>query len=259
MKTFKQFTEELSLFEQPTKKKPGVYGQVGGLELGTNPGKEQDVGYRIGRGFTGALKDLGPGLLGQLQGKDNAALQRQRARAQALTRLVTTGQLAKPGLDPKVQQQIDKNTRDRQTMNPTDYFGTGTTTRRGQGSRPLGSTTQRQGGAVNPTNANAPAPSRQASTAPAPRTAAKPFVKQTGDKAKDQATWTKANPAAAAAEKKRKASRNPLMDRTFGYQKGQGGSTLNKASDLAALQAKAKADTISRSPNAARINRRLGL
>lgn len=243
MKTFKQFTEELSLFEQPTKKKPGVYGQVGGLELGTNPGREQDVGYRIGRGLTGALRDLGPGLLGQLQGKDNAALQRQRARGQALTRLVTTGQLE----DPKVKSQIDKNTRARETMRPDDYFGTRVPPAQPERSRPAPGAVPGRGAATG-RGAGAPA-------APAP----KPFVKQTGDKAKDQATWAKENPAAVAAEKKRKASFNPLMQRTFGYQKGKGGSTLSKASDLADRQAKAKADTISRSPNAARINRRLGL
>jgi hypothetical protein len=241
MKTFKQFTEELSLFEQPTKKKPGVYGQVGGLEIGTSPDKEQDVGYRIGRGLTGALRDLGPGLLGQLQGKDNAALQRQRARAQALTRLITTGQISNNGASTPAAPAAS----------------TPTKPQRGQGGRELGSTTQRQGGAISPTTQSDT--TRSTAPAPAPRTAAKPFVKQTGDKAKDQATWAKANPTAVASEKKRKASRNPLMDRTFGYQTGQGGSTLNKASDLAALQAKAKADTISRSPNAARINRRLGL
>ena len=55
---------------------------------------------------------------------------------------------------------------------------------------------------------------------PAPKPAAKPFVKQTGDKAKDEATWRTANPTAVASEKKRKASFNPLMDRTFGYQRG---------------------------------------
>ena len=55
---------------------------------------------------------------------------------------------------------------------------------------------------------------------PAPKPAPKPFVKQTGDKAKDEATWRTTNPTAVASEKKRKASFNPLMDRTFGYQRG---------------------------------------
>jgi len=55
---------------------------------------------------------------------------------------------------------------------------------------------------------------------PAAKPAAKPFVKQTGDKAKDEATWRTANPTAVASEKKRKASFNPLMQRTFGYQTG---------------------------------------
>ena len=90
-----------------------------------------DLGYRAGRGIVGALSDLGPGLAGQLTGKDNPALQRQRARAQKLQQLVTTGKLdtptsaAKPTRqNPAVQQQIAKNEKDRRTMNPGDYFGT---------------------------------------------------------------------------------------------------------------------------------------
>ena len=103
---------------------------------------------------------------------------------------------------------------------------------RGQGGRALGSTTQRPGGADNPTTTNAPVKTtkpvktipvvadRTPAPKPAAKPAAKPFVKQTGDKAKDTATWAKANPTAVASEKKRKASFNPLMDRTFGYQRG---------------------------------------
>jgi hypothetical protein len=90
-----------------------------------------DLGYRAGRGIVGALSDLGPGLAGQLTGKDNPALQRQRARTQKLQQLVTTGKLdtptsaAKPTRqNPAVQQQIAKNEKDRRTMNPGDYFGT---------------------------------------------------------------------------------------------------------------------------------------
>jgi hypothetical protein len=90
-----------------------------------------DLGYRAGRGIMGALSDLGPGLAGQLTGKDNPALQRQRARAQKLQQLVTTGKLDAPTSaarptrqNPAVQNQIAKNEKDRRTMNPDDYFGT---------------------------------------------------------------------------------------------------------------------------------------
>lgn len=52
-----------------------------------------DLGYRVGRGLFGALKDLPAGMLGQLQGKDNDALKRQRQRGSNLMTLLTTGQL----------------------------------------------------------------------------------------------------------------------------------------------------------------------
>ena len=64
------------------------------------------------------------------------------------------------------------------------------------------------------TTSSSPRPSGSSSKPAAP---AKPFVKQTGDKAKDMATWAKANPklAAAAAEKSRirgtQQTDNPLM------------------------------------------------
>ena len=73
---------------------------------------------------------------------------------------------------------------------------------RGQGGRPLGDTTYRSGGRLK----------RDA----APKTAPAP-AKQTGDKAKDMATWTDSNPKLAAAKAERDRTRgtsattNPLM------------------------------------------------
>ena len=71
-----------------------------------------------------------------------------------------------------------------------------------------------------PTGSNPPAnpggnqPPKPATAKVAPA-AAKP-AGQTGDKAKDMATWAKANPTLANKPK----TPNPLMQKTFGYQKG---------------------------------------
>ena len=144
-------------------------------------------------------------------------------------RWLRTGSFAKPKPKPKPQQSVNlepyKSGPEGKTglVNLEPYETKqkpkpNQRQQRGQGGKPVGSTTQRQGGAISPTTQSDT--TRSAAPAPAPRTAAKPFVKQTGDKAKDTATWAKANPTAVASEKKRKASFNPLMDRTFGYQRG---------------------------------------
>lgn len=57
----------------------------------------------------------------------------------------------------------------------------------------------------------------------APTAAAKP-AGQTGDKAKDMATWAKANPTLANKPK----SPNPLMQKTFGYQTGNAPDQVKK-------------------------------
>lgn len=197
--------------------KPGVYGKVGNLELGTNPGKNQDLGHRLGRGFMGALKDAGPALLGQLQGKMNPALQRQTQRMQGLTRLVTTGQLDNSG-----SSAAPAATPAAATPTPRP--------RTGQGGRALGSTTQRQGGAVNPSTSAAPAPAAAAPAPaapakPAPTAATKPFVAQTGNKAADMATWAKANPKLAAAQKIRQSGGSRSEVNKALYNKGTAAAT----------------------------------
>ena len=86
------------------------------------------------------------------------------------------------------------------------------------------------GGAPTPTTrppaprpSSAPATARPTPSAPVggakvSPSAAAPSGGQTGDKAKDMATWAKANPTLA----NRPRTPNPLMQRTFGYQTGQG-------------------------------------
>ena len=59
----------------------------------------------------------------------------------------------------------------------------------------------------------------------APSAAAKP-AGQTGDKAKDMATWAKANPTLANKPK----TPNPLMQKTFGYQTGNAPDQIKAAS-----------------------------
>jgi hypothetical protein len=87
------------------------------FEAYLNEASQGDIGARVGRGLMGALRDLPSGLQGQLAGKDNAALQRQRQRAQNLRTLLTTGKVptqstptAKPQLKPQPQQPlVDKS------------------------------------------------------------------------------------------------------------------------------------------------------
>lgn len=74
----------------PAAEPTGPKGGRGGPAGGPKPPKN-DIGYRVGRGFMGALGDLGPGLLLQLQGKDGPALQRQRERGRKAIQLLTTG------------------------------------------------------------------------------------------------------------------------------------------------------------------------
>jgi hypothetical protein len=76
-------------------------------------------------------------------------------------------------------------------------------------------------------------------TAARPTAAPKPFVKQTGDKAKDEATWKKANPTLANKPK----TPNPLMKNMPGQ---------NKA-ELDQLRGNAAINSISQSPSAKNI------
>ena len=181
--------------------KPGVYGQVGGLEIGTNPGKNQDLGYRAGRALTNMGGDLVKGVSNQLRNiftgtpntaATNPAAARNNQRLKNIGGFLQTGQL--PGSGASTSATPAASTTAAAPAKP----------QRGQGGRTLGSTTQRQGGAVTPTTANAPAAPKPTPTAPAkpaPTAATKPFVKQTGNKAADMATWAKANPKLAAKVK----------------------------------------------------------
>ena len=197
--------------------KPGVYGQVGGLEIGTNPGKNQDLGYRAGRALTNMGGDLVKGVSNQLRNiftgtpntaATNPAAARNNQRLKNIGGFLQTGQL--PGSGACTSATPAASTTAAAPAKP----------QRGQGGRTLGSTTQRQGGAVTPTTANAPAAPKPTPTAPAkpaPTAATKPFVKQTGNKAADMATWAKANPKLAAAKAERDRTRgtsattNPML------------------------------------------------
>jgi len=197
--------------------KPGVYGQVGGLEIGTNPGKNQDLGYRAGRALTNMGGDLVKGVSNQLRNiftgtpntaATNPAAARNNQRLKNIGGFLQTGQL--PGSGASTSATPAASTTAAAPAKP----------QRGQGGRTLGSTTQRQGGAVTPTTANAPAAPKPTPTAPAkpaPTAATKPFVKQTGNKAADMATWAKANPKLAAAKAERDRTRgtsattNPML------------------------------------------------
>ena len=82
-----------------------------------------------------------------------------------------------------------------------------------------------------------PAPAAPKSSAPAakptPAAPAKPVVKQTGDKAKDMATWAKANPTLANKPK----TPNPLM-------KDMPGATLKKAQEAPKPQMSKRAQNL---------------
>lgn len=78
---------------------------------------------------------------------------------------------------------------------------------------------QRDGGSTpTPTPKPSPSPSPAPKPSPSPSTPKPSPAPQTGNKAKDMASWAKANPTLAAKSKKK--SFNPLMQRTFGYQTG---------------------------------------
>ena len=206
--------------------KPGVYGQVGGLEIGTNPGKNQDLGYRAGRALTNMGGDLVKGTAASLRNiftgtpntaATNPATARQQQRFQNIGNFFQTGQLPGSGASTPAAPAASTPAAPARPQ-------------RGQGGRALGSTTQRQGGAVNPTTANAPAPAapKPAPTAPAkpaPTAATKPVVKQTGNKAVDMAAWAKANPRLAAAQKIRQSGGSRAEVNKTLYNKGTAAAT----------------------------------
>ena len=117
--------------------------------------QQSDVGYRIGQGIVGALKDLPGGVAAQLQGKDSPELQRQRARVGKLGQLISTGTL--PTSKPETPV----------TAKPAPA----------PGARP-------------PAPAPAPGARPPVTAKPAP---ARPVVRQTGDRTKDLTTWAKSN------------------------------------------------------------------
>ena len=89
--------------------KPGVYGQVGGLEIGTNPGRNQDLGYRAGRALTNMggdlVKGVGQSFANIFQGKrdtpqNNPAAFRQQQRLNNIGSFITTGKLPGSGSTP---------------------------------------------------------------------------------------------------------------------------------------------------------------
>jgi hypothetical protein len=191
---------------------------------------EGDIGYRVGRGLAGALRDLPSALGGQLTGRDNPALQRQRERGDKLKSLVTTGQI--PRNTPQAAKQSPQQNRPLVDKSGRNVFD-GTPAPGSSGTRPAGSSAPSRpaapsGGSSAPSRPSAPAaPSRpsapsggssapSASSAKPPAPAAAP-AGQTGDKAKDMDTWAKANPKLAAAPAERARTRgtqqtdNPLM------------------------------------------------
>jgi hypothetical protein len=206
--------------------KPGVYGQVGGLEIGTNPGKNQDLGYRAGRALTNMSGDLVKGVGNQLRNiftgtpntaATNPAAARNNQRLKNIGGFLQTGQMPGSGASTPAAPAASTPAAPARPQ-------------RGQGGRALGSTTQRQGGAVNPTTANAPAPAApkpapSAPAKPAPTAATKPFVKQTGNKAADMATWAKANPKLAAAQKIRQSGGSRSEVNKALYNKGTAAAT----------------------------------
>jgi len=78
-----------------------------------------------------------------------------------------------------------------------------------------------------------PGSSKPSASKPATAAPAKPVVKQTGDKAKDMATWAKANPTLANKPK----TPNPLM-------KDMPGATLKKAQEAPKPQMSARAQAL---------------
>jgi len=191
----------------------GLYGNVySPIESGEYliEAPQNDLGYRLGRGLSGALRDLPSGLAGQLTGKDNPALQRQRQRGRNLQSLLSTGKVptstSKPAAKPAAKPTLTDAEFDKKygTNDPNNNL-----------TRPETGKTR-----INPPKpgGNAPPPTPGVGTKVAPTAAAKPkFTPQTGDKTKDTATWEKANPTLAAASAERARIRgtqqtdNPLM------------------------------------------------
>ena len=110
-----------------------------------------------------------------------------------------------------VRQQGDKNLRNNPNYKPPEKT---------KSSTPTPKTTPTPTPTPTPaprSSSPAPRPSSAPASKPAAAAPAKPVVKQTGDKAKDMATWAKANPKLAAAKAERdrtrgtSASTNPLM------------------------------------------------
>ena len=242
-----------------------------------------DLGYRTGRALTNMGRDLVTGTGTSLKNlftgvpntaETNPATARQQRRLSNIGRYLQTGQLpsnkTEPKPDPKVKAQIDKNTKDRQTMNPQDYFGTGTK-----------STTPEKSGGLTPaqkaqvlakqraeTDAAMKGDPRVAkstpTTSPRPTTPARPTAvakpKQTAQQKKDAATnaeydrLRKTDPKAAAEYGKKMAQQkfgnqlkpktaNPLMKDMPGR---------NKA-ELETLRGNAAINSISKSPSAKKI------
>ena len=167
----------IQISEAPQKQ--GVYGKVGGLEIGTNPGRNQDLGYRAGRALTNMSGDLvkgvGQSVANMFQGKldtpeNNPAAYRQQQRLNNIGNFFKTGQLPSSG-NPQSSPAPAASTPAPAASTPAP-----SRPRTGQGGRPLGSTAQRQGGAVNPSNAAPakPAPAPAAPAKPAPTAATKP-------------------------------------------------------------------------------------
>lgn len=165
--------------------------------------KKSDVGYRVGQGLLGAVKDLPGGLAAQLQGKSSPELQRQQARFQKLGQLVSTGTLpatAGPAANRPAVASISPAAR--------------------PATRPAAPAARPAAPAARPV-ANAPA------ARPAP--AALRPIAQTGDKAKDTAVWAQRFPKLAARVV-------PSGERA-GTQMGTGQSVMAKqAAELRTMQ-----------------------
>lgn len=170
--------------------------------------KQSDVGYRVGQGLLGAVRDLPGGLAAQLQGKPSPELQRQQARVQKLGQLISTGTLpatAGPAANRPATATVSPAARPAAKPAPT--------------SRPA-----------------APVAARPAASAPVARPAVtKPAaaalrpIAQTGDKAKDTAVWAQRFPKLAARVV-------PSGERA-GTQMGTGQSVMAKqAAELRSMQ-----------------------
>jgi hypothetical protein len=176
-----------------------------------------DVGYRVGRGLLGALRDLPSATMAQLQGRENEALRRQGQRGEKLKSAVSSVfQGSKPSATAKPEPQ--KPLIDNSGRNVFD-----------------GTPAPGRSPAAPPTAASSTAPSGRtpaASPRPtaAPKPAPAPVARQTGDKVKDMGTWAKANPTLA-----KKVDLN-TPSTSYGMQKGTGQSQMSKqAAELRAM------------------------